>query len=108
MIETSFTLQRTLVASVFDRTLTCETFMEFRTGKADAGCDLGCKTFVTKNGLNKGMVRLRCASPECEGHRTMTHDDINKGAGGMLMASTVLIHYLYMTLARSNDMTYEE
>ena len=38
----------------------------------------------------------------------MTHDDINKGAGGMLMASKVLIDYLYMTLARSNDMTYEE
>ena len=82
--------------------------MEFRTGKADAGCDLGCKTFVTKNGLSKGMVRLGCASPECEGYRTMTHDDISKGAGGMLMASRVLIHYLCMTLANSIEMTYEE
>ena len=94
--------------SRFDRTLSCETFMEFRTGKVDAGCDLGCKTFVTKNGTNKGMVRLGCASPDCEGHRTMTHDDINKGAGGMIMASRVLIHYLCMTLANSIEMTYEE
>ena len=56
--------------------------MEFRTGKADAGCDLGCKTFVTKNALNKGTVCLGCVPPDCEGHRTMTHGDINKGAGG--------------------------
>ena len=94
--------------SRFDRTIGCDMFLNLRDGTTDVGCELGCKTHVTKNGPNKGMVRLACASTECPGYRTMTHDDINKGAGGMLQASRVLINYLALGLAQHRALTYQE
>ena len=38
----------------------------------------------------------------------MTHDDLNKGAGGMLQASRVLINYLALGLAQHRALTYQE